>query len=85
MGYKYSGNKEEWRRCGKDVYDIRCRLIEVSKKMTQKLLPKKDMHFLNRAIEYVDEFRCHAEEEMPNHGGPDDNIIWYPGPIPYRK
>ena len=46
--------------------------------MEQKLLPKKDIYYLSKAIDYLDKFSSHAEEEMVKHGGPKDTTVWYP-------
>lgn len=78
-------NEEVWRNCGKEACHIRARLFELRSDIEQKLLPKKDIYYLNKAIDYLDKFRCHAENEMPKHGGPDDNKIWYPGTIHPKK
>jgi len=72
-------NEEQWKRCGKDINDIRDRLFKVRRNMEQKLLPKKEMDYLEKAIDYIEKFRNHAEEEMFKRGGPKDTTIWYPG------
>jgi len=45
----------------------------------QELLPKTKLVKLTRALKLLDDFRSIAEDEMFNHGGPQDTKIWYPG------
>ena len=51
----------------------------------QKLLPKKEMYHLEKAIDHIEEFRDNTEEEMYKRGGPEDTAIWYPGATPPKK
>lgn len=71
-------NEEQWKRCRKDVKDILDRLFKVRRTMKQKLLPKKEMKYLEKAIDYIEKFRAHAEDGIFKYSGPKDTNIWYP-------
>ena len=73
-------NDDRQRHCGKEINDIRYKLLEVRKNVEhQKLLPKKVRNYLEKAIDYMEDFRNHVEDEMYKRGGPKDTTIWCPG------
>ncbi len=71
-------NKEQWDNFGREIYDIRNRLLKAEVKY-QKLLPKTKLVKLTRALKLLDDFRSIAEDEMFSRGGPQNTKVWYPG------
>ena len=74
-----NNNIEQWRNYGREVKDIRDRLLEtMDHPEHQKLLPKKERDYLRRAYVSIDKFREKAEDEMFKRTDIDDARIWYP-------
>ena len=73
-----TGTETEWREFGREIHEIRRQLIETLLKY-QHLIPLKVTDRGFKAVKWLDQFRCDAEEEMFRRGGPKDIKVFYPG------
>jgi len=70
--------KDNWKKLANEIKEIRNKLLKISvnNETIELLNGKTKMRDLEKAVQYIDEFRDKSEEEMFKQGIEDLNL-WY--------